>query len=647
MASVFLSYDREDADRAKRLALALDKAGHSVWWDRHIKGGAQYSKEIEKALNSADAVVVMWSERSVESAWVRDEAAAGRDTGRLVPVLIDAIQPPLGFRQYQAIDLSRWTGRGPIPNEEGLEASLRALTSSEPANGRNDVVVVAPAARKFLFKRAAAAMAALLALAGATIFLIRDRQSAGIQNIAVVAAHPGAKTLARDLLVNLGTLSWAKAGSMSLVGSNAKGADLIFEVASDTHPSARGANLMLMAGKDRSVLWSGEIEQKAGDPANVKQQTGLIAARVLSCALDGISPKYARLRKAALTLYLNACAQLDDSHWADLSKVIAILEGVTEEAPSFEPAWSKLLAAQTNQYQIMTSAEQRMAAAGLRRTIASARRANAEIPEAYVAEIELLPGRRFSDQVRLIDQAAKADPDNPFVLANRSIVMLSVGRVAESVQSARKASRLDPLSPSMRSYYIQGLIYADQAESARFELAQAEKLWPGADTILNARYRLSLHHGNLLEAADALQLIKTGSVEGSSARQAFLRARLSPTPENIVGAVRAAKAASEHRPDSDTAADVIFSLGEFDRTEEVLAFLLSWKDTGQIPYLVDILFRPPLADLRADPRFMHVAARWGLVAYWRESGRWPDFCSEPDLPYDCQAEAAKWTRNAT
>src|SRR5215213_9360185 len=101
MAGVFLSYDRDDAAKARSIALALEKAGHSVWWDWHIKGGAQYSKEIEQALKRAEAVVVLWSQRSVDSAWVRDEAAAGRDTGRLVPVKLDESEPPLGFRQYQ------------------------------------------------------------------------------------------------------------------------------------------------------------------------------------------------------------------------------------------------------------------------------------------------------------------------------------------------------------------------------------------------------------------------------------------------------------------------------------------------------------------------------------------------------------------
>jgi len=46
MASVFLSYVREDAEKARTIATLLDRAGHSVWWDRQIKGGAEYSDEI-------------------------------------------------------------------------------------------------------------------------------------------------------------------------------------------------------------------------------------------------------------------------------------------------------------------------------------------------------------------------------------------------------------------------------------------------------------------------------------------------------------------------------------------------------------------------------------------------------------------------
>ena len=105
MAKVFLSYVREDLSAARKVAAALERAGHEVWWDRHIRGGAEFAQEIDRALEAAAGVVVLWSKQSITSAWVRDEAGAGRDSGRLVPVRIDDCTPPLGFRQYQAVDL--------------------------------------------------------------------------------------------------------------------------------------------------------------------------------------------------------------------------------------------------------------------------------------------------------------------------------------------------------------------------------------------------------------------------------------------------------------------------------------------------------------------------------------------------------------
>jgi hypothetical protein len=37
---------------------------------------------------------------------------------------------------------------------------------------------------------------------------------------------------------------------------------------------------------------------------------------------------------------------------------------------------------------------------------------------------------------------------------------------------------------------------------------------------------------------------------------------------------------------------------------------------------------------------MLVAARLGLLQYWQSSGQWPDFCFDPDLPYDCKKAGA-------
>jgi hypothetical protein len=53
MARVFLSYSRDDVETARKLASVLDRAGHTVWWDRHIHGGANFSNEIDRELTAS------------------------------------------------------------------------------------------------------------------------------------------------------------------------------------------------------------------------------------------------------------------------------------------------------------------------------------------------------------------------------------------------------------------------------------------------------------------------------------------------------------------------------------------------------------------------------------------------------------------
>jgi adenylate cyclase len=124
LGRVFLSYAREDVGVAKQLAALIDRAGHTVWWDREIQGGSHFASEIDRELKNADAVVVLWSKTAIESPWVQDEAAEGRDSGRLVPIIMGADKPPLGFRQFQSIDFNGWDGIGEPPALNGLLQAL-------------------------------------------------------------------------------------------------------------------------------------------------------------------------------------------------------------------------------------------------------------------------------------------------------------------------------------------------------------------------------------------------------------------------------------------------------------------------------------------------------------------------------------------
>jgi TolB-like protein/Flp pilus assembly protein TadD len=131
MADVFISYARTDRNRVEKLAGAIEAQGLSVWWDRNIVGGAEFSKDIERELNAAKAVIVAWSAAGNESAWVKDEATAARDQGKFVPVSLDGASAPMGFRQYQAINLAGWDGDTQAFAFTELGRAVKARVSGE------------------------------------------------------------------------------------------------------------------------------------------------------------------------------------------------------------------------------------------------------------------------------------------------------------------------------------------------------------------------------------------------------------------------------------------------------------------------------------------------------------------------------------
>lgn len=136
MADVFISYASEDRDRVKPLAEALQSRGFNVWWDRSLSAGQDYTAIIERELKAAKAVIVVWTQASAASTFVRDEAGRARDEGRLVPVMLDRVDIPLGFGAFQAEDFTRWNGGANAAQMQLLEEVLRAKLSGRDVDGK-------------------------------------------------------------------------------------------------------------------------------------------------------------------------------------------------------------------------------------------------------------------------------------------------------------------------------------------------------------------------------------------------------------------------------------------------------------------------------------------------------------------------------
>lgn len=110
LVDVFISYSHQDEAIAARLAETLVAEGFSVWFDRAIRAGTAWEHELRAVLANAKAVLVVWSQHSVASRWVRREATIARRTRRLVPVRIDTSELPEGFRSIETALLDGWDG---------------------------------------------------------------------------------------------------------------------------------------------------------------------------------------------------------------------------------------------------------------------------------------------------------------------------------------------------------------------------------------------------------------------------------------------------------------------------------------------------------------------------------------------------------
>lgn len=170
MADIFIGYARRNRDTVKQLASAIEAAGYSVWWDRNIIGGAEFSRDIERELDAARAVIIAWSGDANESPWVKDEAAFARDQGKFLPISLDDGLPPMGFRQYQAVDFSRWNGKAAHPAMQDLLHAVDAQLQGASPPPRPPFVTRPKRGGRLLWAAASIALFATVAIIAALQF---------------------------------------------------------------------------------------------------------------------------------------------------------------------------------------------------------------------------------------------------------------------------------------------------------------------------------------------------------------------------------------------------------------------------------------------------------------------------------------------
>ena len=306
--SVFLSYSRSDRKGALAVVRLLEGAGYDVWWDGLLEGGERFSHTTEAALDHARAVVVLWSKTSVCSHWVHDEATRGRETGRLVPLSLDGSLPPLGFGQFQSIDVSHALGK---PHSEPVQKLLRAVAAlhegAAPAPRASRRVAAPVTRRKILL---ASGAVAATAAGGFALWKARglfahapDQRSVAVLPFANLSGDPaqryfsdGLTSEIRTQLARNGQLQVAGQTSSEKAGGERDDARAIAQALGvafvlDGNVQKAGGKVKIAAeltdGASGLSRWADSYERPLADIFAVQSEIGAAVAGALSAAIGG------------------------------------------------------------------------------------------------------------------------------------------------------------------------------------------------------------------------------------------------------------------------------------------------------------------------------------------------------------------------
>ena len=626
--TIFLSYAHGDQAQAQRLTAALQRLGYTVWWDALIEGGTRYAKSIDAALAAAGAVIVLWSRNSVESDWVRDEAAQGRDRHRLVPLSLDGTQPPLGFRQIQVIDLSGWRGRIDAPQMTALRRAIDAATG-QPVQAAN--AKLPPVTRR----RAMAATAAVAAAAtGASVVAWRSGLFGGgdasDRSIAVLPfrnlnGDPAQAYLAEGMTEEIRSALARNTGLQVLAATSSNsaadvkgdavaiasklGVAYLLEGSIQRAGNMVGVATNLTNGHTGFSLWSQRVERRLDDIFAFQSEIARTVSNAMSVRMATDEPMPGGTRDVrAYEAYLRGKSLYN----------LAKDEATDREArANFELA-------------IAADPDFALAHAALSRTLASIAASNADASElkplyaAAVAEAQravalaptLAEGHlalgyaRFAGQLDVrgarqsYDQAYRYGRGKADILLLYASFKARTRRIGEAKAAIERAVVLDPLNP--RSYRAAGVIsFASRDNDAAITyLRRAIELNPA---ISNAHAALGISlmtKGRLDEARAALAAEKSTMFRLTG--QAILERRAG----HAAAAQRAFDGLVSEVGDAALyqQAEVMAQWGQADRAMELLGKARAVGDSGLTAIATDPLLDP----IARDPRFVRLVRELGF-----------------------------------
>jgi serine/threonine-protein kinase len=472
MSDVFVSYKAEDRQRVRPLVQCLQADGYSVWWDEHIGAGDTWRETIERELNSARCVIVIWSKRSIgpEGGFVREEASRAQHRGVYIPILIDAVEPPLGFGERQATSLKGWKGDCADPKYQMVLTAVQRIAGTPSKTGAEGSAASPPVSRRRVLMVGGGTAAAVLAGVGAWEVLRRspgaNSNSIAVLPFANLSGDPkqayfsdGVAEEIRSALTRLGGLTVIGSSSSEAVrNDDAKTAAAKLDVTNiltgsvRESPSTIRITAELIDGRTGVDRWSQDYDRAPGDAIKIQTDIAQNVASALKGAL-GLAARAALsaggTQNAEAQRLLLRSLDFDRFSRTGLEQALQSIDQAIALDPNYASAYARksLTLTLIAQRFSRSAAEE---AAGFAQADTAADRAlqlAPNFPTAHVAKAAVYEGRLHLDAAKQeYERALSLAPDDSSTLIYYSQFLATRGHVDEGLRVADKLAAVDPLS---------------------------------------------------------------------------------------------------------------------------------------------------------------------------------------------------------
>jgi len=534
--SAFVSYASEDREAAFEVADRLEEAGLACWVaPRDVRVGQDYGAEIIRGIEQSDALVLVLSQHSNDSKFVKAEVERAYSKNKTVfPVRIEDVMPAPHLELF--VSSSHWVDAFQGNLDDHFEILIRevgALASREDAPAASlDKSVKRSKLGKSQSRVPLMGAGAVAVVAIAMFFWQWSKtppeSDAPENSVAVIpfvnmSSDPEQEYfsdgIAEELLNILSQIRElkvaARTSSFQFKGEKLDVANIGVQlnVAHVLEGSVRKAGnrvrvtAQLIDADTGYNLWSETFDRELDDIFAIQDEiSGAIVAAMKDVLHlqegETLPTANASSSTVAYDQYLLGKHFMQTRQKASLEKAIEHFVLAIEVDPSYAPAY----AAQSLAWSLLLSGYARYGDLTLEESVGralplanKALELDPDLAEAYVAMGTLRHGQQnYEEAINQYDKAIALNPNYALAYSSRGLAALSLGRYDMELESLRKAAELDALAIVPQGNYVHALFRRGRYDDLGPGLERVKALGP--HYYAYSRYWHQWHQGQYSDA---------------------------------------------------------------------------------------------------------------------------------------------------